>query len=328
MPFIKSNAKSAYYKRYQTKYRRRREAKTDYYARRRLIQQDKNKYEAKKYRFVVRITASRVICQITYATPVGDHVICPADSHELKRFGLTAGLTNYASAYATGLLTARRVLKQLKLDSLYEGVTGDEINGEYVDAYREDGEYIDDDKRPFKAILDVGLTRTTTGNRIFGALKGLSDGGVFIKHNHKRFPGYTVTLPEDKGDKKQENFEPEVHRSKIFGTEIQEYLDDFKGKEHDYNNYQFSNWEKALKAAKVKTIPDLYEKVHAEIRKNPDRAANKSKSSKPKTNEDKSIMTDSKGKKWFRARKITNEQRKERVQEKLQKIMSELQEAE
>lgn len=28
-----------------------------------------------------------------------------------------------------------------------------------------------DEKRPFRALLDVGLVRTTTGNRVFGALK-------------------------------------------------------------------------------------------------------------------------------------------------------------
>ncbi len=28
-------------------------------------------------------------------------------------------------------------------------------------------------KRPFRALLDVGLVRTTTGNRVFGALKVL-----------------------------------------------------------------------------------------------------------------------------------------------------------
>ncbi len=30
-----------------------------------------------------------------------------------------------------------------------------------------------DGKRPFRALLDVGLIRTTTGNRVFGALKVL-----------------------------------------------------------------------------------------------------------------------------------------------------------
>lgn len=29
-------------------------------------------------------------------------------------------------------------------------------------------------RRPFRALLDVGLIRTTTGNRVFGALKVLS----------------------------------------------------------------------------------------------------------------------------------------------------------
>ena len=29
----------------------------------------------------------------------------------------------------------------------------------------------DDERRPFRALLDVGLVRTTTGNRVFGALK-------------------------------------------------------------------------------------------------------------------------------------------------------------
>jgi len=59
-----------------------------------------------------------------------------------------------------------------------------------------DGEYYSveenvNERRPFKAILDVGLTYTTVGNRIFGALKGATDGGLYVPHNTKRFPGYT-----------------------------------------------------------------------------------------------------------------------------------------
>ena len=40
------------------------EGKTDYYARRRLITQDKNKYNSPKYRLVVRFTNTEVICQV------------------------------------------------------------------------------------------------------------------------------------------------------------------------------------------------------------------------------------------------------------------------
>lgn len=46
------------------------------------------------------------------------------------------GLTNYAAAYCTGLLLARRLLKKLGLDTLYEGTTdvnGDVYNVEALD---------------------------------------------------------------------------------------------------------------------------------------------------------------------------------------------------
>ena len=46
----------------------------------------------------------------------GDVIIAAAYSHELPAFGLEAGLTNYAAAYATGLLLARRVLTKFELD--------------------------------------------------------------------------------------------------------------------------------------------------------------------------------------------------------------------
>jgi len=111
MAFVKVVKNKAYSKRMQVKPKRRRQGKTDYYARRRLVCQDKNKYDSKKYRLVVRRTNSRILTQVIYSTLKGDRVLCAAESDELKTFGLTAGLTNYASAYCTGLLIGRRLLK-------------------------------------------------------------------------------------------------------------------------------------------------------------------------------------------------------------------------
>merc|ERR1712147_486305 len=105
------------------KFRRRREGKTDYFARKRLVVQDKNKYNTPKYRMIVRSSNTDVTCQIAYARLEGDIVICAAYSHELPRYGVKVGLTNYAAAYCTGLLLARRLLKKFKLDTLYEGCT-------------------------------------------------------------------------------------------------------------------------------------------------------------------------------------------------------------
>uniref|UniRef100_A0A8C5VW17 Large ribosomal subunit protein uL18 n=1 Tax=Microcebus murinus TaxID=30608 RepID=A0A8C5VW17_MICMU len=94
MGFVKVVKNKAYFKRYQVKFRSRREGKTDYYAWKRLVIQDKNKYNTPKYRMIVHI-----ICQIAYACIEGDVIVCAAYTHELPKYGVKVGLTNYAAAY-------------------------------------------------------------------------------------------------------------------------------------------------------------------------------------------------------------------------------------
>lgn len=94
-------------------------------------------------------------------------------------------MTNYASAYATGLLLARRLLKKVGLDKLYAGNT--KVDGVVYDVSEKPNE----ERRPFMALLDIGLVRTTVGNRVFGVLKGATDGGLYVPHNNKRFPGFS-----------------------------------------------------------------------------------------------------------------------------------------
>ncbi|KAK2414001.1 60S ribosomal protein L5 [Trifolium repens] len=190
-----------------TKFKRRREGKTDYRARIRLINQDKNKYNTPKYRFVVRFANKDIIAQIVFASIAGDIVLAAAYAHELPHFGLEVGLTNYAAAYCTGLLLARRVLKTLEMDEEYEGnveATGEDYSVEPADS-----------RRPFRALLDVGLVKTTTGNRVFGALKGALDGGLDIPHSDKRFAGF---------DKEKKELDAEVHRKYIFGGHVAAYM--------------------------------------------------------------------------------------------------------
>lgn len=256
MAFVKVQKSKAYFKRYQVKYRRRREGKTDFWARRNLITNDKNKFNTPKYRFVPRITNSKVICQITWATLKGDRILCQASSSELKKFGLETGLTNYSSAYATGLLLARRLLAKVKLDGAYKG--NDKVDGTIYDVKAKKLS----DKKPFSAFLDVGLFRTTTGARVFGALKGATDGGLYIKHTEKRFPGYHRA--EGEGDK--DKYDPKVHRERIFGVHIDKYMKDLKADVEEYKR-QFSKWDANLKKAGVDTVEKLYTKVFEGIRK-------------------------------------------------------------
>lgn len=70
-----------------------------------------------------------------------------------------------------------QLLTKLKLHEIYTGteeVNGDEYNVESVDG----------SPGAFRAFLDVGLARTTTGARVFGALKGAVDGGLDIPHRY------------------------------------------------------------------------------------------------------------------------------------------------
>lgn len=250
MVFVKAQKTRAYFKRFQVKFKRRREGKTDYRARIRLINQDKNKYNTPKYRLVVRFSNKDVVAQIIYATLAGDVVMSAAYSRELPRYGLEVGLTNYAAAYCTGLLLARRVLKKLEMDEEYVG--NEEATGEDYSVEPNDS------RRPFRALLDVGLVRTTTGNRVFGALKGALDGGLDIPHSDKRFAGY---------NKETKSLDAEVHRKYIFGGHVASYMQTLKEDEPDKYQSQFSEYVK--RGIEPENIEELYKSVHAAIRADP-----------------------------------------------------------
>jgi len=230
MPFIKVVKTKPYFKRFQVKFKRRREGKTDYTARRALIIQDKNKYNAPKYRLVVRFTNSDIIVQIVYATVQSDRILSSAYARELKqeRYGVKAGTHNYAGAYATGLLAARRVLKKLNLDSIYTG--NPKTDGTYYLVKEVEGQ-----RRPFLVLLDVGLARTSTGAKIFAVLKGAVDGGLEIPHKPKRFAGYNSDTRK---------FDPKVLRKYIFGGHVTEYMKLLQSEDQEKYQKQFSDYIK------------------------------------------------------------------------------------
>jgi large subunit ribosomal protein L5e len=268
MVLVKITKNKAYFKRFQVKYRRRREGKTDYRARRTMIQQDKTKYGTPKYRLVVRITNRDIVCQIVHAKIVGDDVIAAAYSHELPAHGIPLGLTNYAAAYATGLLCARRALTRLGIDQKFLGVESGEATGAFEAARvrssttkggEETGQF------PFKAILDVGIARTTTGARIFGAMKGAVDGGIAIPHKPNRFPGF---------DKAAGKLDANVHRERIFGLHVANHLKQVKA--DDKPRQEFGAFVRA--GIEPDSIEDMYKKAHASIRQDPSKTVSQKKS--------------------------------------------------
>jgi len=252
MGFVKVVKNKAYFKRFQVKFKRRRQCKTDYVARTAMITQDKNKYKTPKYRFVVRITNKDVICQVFSSDLTHDVCLASAYSHELARYNHALGLTNYAAAYCTGLLLARRVNVKYGLDKEYEGNTTIDGADYNVEAGPE--------KAPFKAVLDVGLTRTTTGARIFGALKGACDGGIDIPHKDRRFPG-------SKREEGEWVADPEVHRKYIFGGHVAEYMTKLQSEDEEAYNKHFKRFVDAGIAGD--DLEGIYTDLHKKIRANP-----------------------------------------------------------
>jgi len=291
MGFVKVVKNKAYFKRYQVKYRRRREGKTDYQARKRLVAQDKNKYNSKKYRLVVRFTNKDIVAQIVFSEIVGDKVMCAAYAHELPRYGLKVGLTNYAAAYCVGLLLARRHLTNLGMAQLYQGK--DVTDGEDYNVF-EDQERDDEARNPFRCVLDVGLARTSTGARIFSVMKGACDGGLDIPHSTSRLAGY---------DSETKSFSAETLRNYLFGGNVAEYMRSLQEESEEKYKRQFSRYIAAGIGAD--DIEKLYESTHSAIRQNP--AAQKKTPSVPKGEKPKR----------YNQQRLSYAQRKDKIRQKL-----------
>ncbi|MEM2122043.1 MAG: 50S ribosomal protein L18 [Candidatus Bathyarchaeia archaeon] len=134
--------------RYNLPYRRRREGKTYYGRRMRLILSGKP-------RFVVRSSNKYTIVQVVEAGIRGDNVLASAHSRELtSKYGWRGGCGNISAAYLTGFLAGVRALKL--------GVS--------------------------EAMLDIGLRSATRGAKVFAALKGGLDAGLDIPHRDEVLP--------------------------------------------------------------------------------------------------------------------------------------------
>jgi len=106
-------------------------------------------------RLVVRPSNEHTLIQVVEAQVEGDRVITSAYSKELtSKYGWKGGCSNVPAAYLTGLIAGFKALKS-------------------------------DVKR---AVLDIGLRKSTKGARIYAALKGGVDAGLDIPHGEEMLP--------------------------------------------------------------------------------------------------------------------------------------------
>lgn len=129
--------------RYRVPYRRRRESKTDYAARRILA-------TSKYPRLVVRVSNRNVLVQIIKSEIIGDFVLTQTSTHELKsNYGWEASGKNIPASYLLGLITGKKAHKA--------GI--ERVN------------------------LDIGLKTATYGSKVFAVVKGANDTGLEIPYD-------------------------------------------------------------------------------------------------------------------------------------------------
>jgi large subunit ribosomal protein L18 len=133
-------------------FRRRREGKTNYTLRRRLVLSGKT-------RVVIRLSNTQTSVQLVKSYPEGDKTMCQATSKNLVDLGWKAATGNIPSAYLTGYYFGKKALLSKVIDK----------------------------EEPL--ILDIGLTRKFYGGKLFATLKGVVDAGLNVIHgDEKIFP--------------------------------------------------------------------------------------------------------------------------------------------
>lgn len=134
----------------RTMKRRRRESKTDYKARRIML-------ESGLPRVVVRRTNKYFILQAVESYEAQDKVVVTVSSKDLLKFGWDAKKAGSLKSIPAGYLAGILMAKKLK-----------------------------DNKSKF--IVDLGMTRTIAGNRVFAVVAGLVEGGLDVAHSDSVFP--------------------------------------------------------------------------------------------------------------------------------------------
>jgi len=131
--------------------KRRKEGKTDYKARLKML-------KSGKPRIVFRKTNKQIIGQYVKSKEARDYVVIGVTSKELLKYGwpknCEGSLKSIPASYLTGYLLGKKIMDR---------------NGE-------------------EAIFDIGLYRSIAKSRIYSFLKGVVDAGVKIKYKEEMFP--------------------------------------------------------------------------------------------------------------------------------------------
>ncbi|RLJ03393.1 MAG: 50S ribosomal protein L18 [Candidatus Aenigmatarchaeota archaeon] len=123
-----------------------------------------------KVRLVVRRSLNYTYGQFVEYHRDGDRTIAAVTSKELLKFGWKGHCGNLPAAYLAGLLLGKK--SNVK-----------------------------------EAILDIGLQRSTKGNRLYAFLKGVLDSGVNVPHDEEMLPSEDRIMGKHISEDTVKNFE-------------------------------------------------------------------------------------------------------------------------
>ena len=129
--------KKRFGKTYRVPWRRRREGKTDYYARYKMLL-------SRKIRAVVRKSLRHIIIQFAKGEIQGDRTLSYTHSRELRKYGWKYNCGNVPAAYLTGFLAGLKALKA-------------NINGAILDIGPQRSTYGGRLYAALKGLVDAGL---------------------------------------------------------------------------------------------------------------------------------------------------------------------------
>ena len=131
------------------RFKRRRNGKTDYRRRLRMLR-------GGAPRAIVRVSNTQVVCQLAQFDSDGDRIVASVSGRNLATHGWPAGASTKSvpACYVTGYALGKSALS-----------AGHD-----------------------SAILDIGLAASSPGNRIFAALKGMLDAGLDVPHGEGVLP--------------------------------------------------------------------------------------------------------------------------------------------
>ena len=134
--------------RFSVKPRRRREGKTDYRRRLKLL-------KSRKTRMVIRKSIKNTQIQFVEYNEDGDKIIASANSNELvNKYNWKFSASTTPAAYLTGLLAGKRAKKK--------GID--------------------------ECVIDTGRHPSITGSKIFASVRGVVDAGIECPYNEEKIP--------------------------------------------------------------------------------------------------------------------------------------------